>query len=187
MEATLQKSTAWTDILRLVEDRLTQDVFDTWFRPIKFEGIDDEHNLIRLRAGQVTKDWVCMYYSDLIEQSMGELVLTDYSIEVSESIKGQASRSMVVTTVGGRMGDTELHVAGMPAFQKGEDAVLFVEQTGAYRTVVGLGQGKFTVVNGEVANDVGDLSFPDGRPGNPVRMPLNTFRNQIRNIVNRQP
>jgi len=116
-----------------------------------------------------------------------KMILTDYSIEVNESIKGQASRSIVVTTVGGRMGDTELHVAGMPAFQKGEDAVVFVEQTGAYRTVVGLGQGKFTVVNGEVANNVGDLSFPDGRPGNPVRMPLNTFRNQIRTIINRQP
>jgi hypothetical protein len=116
-----------------------------------------------------------------------KMILTDHSIEVNESIKGQASRSIVVTTVGGRMGDTELYVAGMPAFQKGEDAVVFVEQTGAYRTVVGLGQGKFTVVNGEVANNVADLSFPDGRPGNPVRMPLTTFRNQIRTIVNRQP
>ena len=44
--------------------------------------------------------------------------------------------------------------------------------------------GKFTVTNGEVANRVGDLAFPDGRPGNPVRMPLQTFKTQIRSFVN---
>ena len=77
----MQKSTAWNDLLRLVEPRLNKDVFDTWFRPIEFEGSDNEHNLIRLRAGQVTKDWVCMYYSDLIEQTLGELDLSGYKLD----------------------------------------------------------------------------------------------------------
>jgi hypothetical protein len=90
-----------------------------------------------------------------------------------------------LTTVGGKIGDLELYVSGMPSFQKGEDAVVFIEKSGAYETVVGLGQGKFTVTNGEVANTVGDLSFPDGQPGRPVRMPLQNFRNQIRTILSR--
>ena len=113
----------------------------------------------------------------------GKLILTDYTVDVDESIKGQAQRSIAVTTIGGKIGDLELHVAGMPTFQKGENAVLFIEQSGAYQTVVGLGQGKFTVSNGEVANSVGDLAFPDGRPGNPVKMPLQNFRTQIRTIL----
>ena len=64
---------------------------------------------------------------------------------------------------------------------------MFVERSGAYQTVVGLGQGKFTVTNGEVANSVNDLSYPDGAPGRPVKMPLQTFKTQIRNLLNRQP
>jgi hypothetical protein len=90
-----------------------------------------------------------------------------------------------VTTVGGKIGDLELHVSGMPSFQQGEDAVLFIEQSGTYQVVVGLGQGKFTVTNGEVANAIGGLAFPDGRPGRPLKMPLQTFKDQIRSFLNR--
>jgi hypothetical protein len=114
-----------------------------------------------------------------------KFILTDYTIEVDESIKGRGMRTIAVTTVGGRIGDVELHVSGMPAFQKGENAVLFIEQSGAFQTVVGLGQGKFTVMNGEVANSIGGLSFPDGLPGKPVKMPLATFKTQIRSFLTR--
>jgi hypothetical protein len=114
-----------------------------------------------------------------------KLILTNYTIQVDESIKGQASGAVEVTTIGGKLGDLELMVSGMPSFVTGENAVVFIETSGAYQTVVGLGQGKFTVTNGEVVNAVGDLSFPDGRPGTPVRMPLQTFKNQIRTILGR--
>jgi hypothetical protein len=114
-----------------------------------------------------------------------KLILTNYTIQVDESIKGQASGAVEVTTIGGKIGNRELMVSGMPSFVTGENAVVFIETSGAYQTVVGLGQGKFTVTNGEVVNAVGDLSFPDGRPGTPVRMPLQTFKNQIRTILGR--
>jgi hypothetical protein len=48
-----------------------------------------------------------------------------------------------------------------------------------------LGQGKFTVNGGQVVNSVGDLSFPDGRPGVPTKMPLPDFKNRIRNFLSR--
>ena len=114
-----------------------------------------------------------------------KLILTDYTIDVDENIKGQNRRRVAVTTLGGKIGDRELHVSGMPAFQTGENAVLFIEQSGAYETVVGLGQGKFTITSGEVTNSVGGLAFPDGKPGNPLKMPLQTFKNQIRTLLNR--
>jgi len=114
-----------------------------------------------------------------------KLILTNYTIQIDENIKGQASGAIEVTTVGGKIGNRELYVSGMPSFEKGENAVVFIEQSGAYQTVVGLGQGKFRVANGEVTNSVGDLSFPDGRPASPVKMPLQNFKNQIRTILNR--
>jgi hypothetical protein len=117
----------------------------------------------------------------------GKLILTDYTVEVDETLKGQAARRIAVTAVGGKIGDLELHVSGMPAFQQGESAVIFIEQSGAYQTVVGLNQGRFTVTNGEVANKLGGLSFPDGRPGTTLKMPLQEFKAQIRTFLNRRP
>ena len=114
-----------------------------------------------------------------------KLILTNYTIQVDENIKGQASRNVEVTTIGGKIGDIELYVSGMVSFVRGEDAVVFIEQSGVYQTVVGLGQGKFTVANNEVANSVAGLSFPDGRPGSTVKMPLQNFKNQIRSLLNR--
>jgi hypothetical protein len=117
--------------------------------------------------------------------SNGKLIFTNYTIQVDESIKGQAGQTVEVTTIGGKIGSIELHVAGMPAFETGESAVVFIEPSAGYQTVLGLSQGKFTVKNGEVMNTVGDLSFPDGRPGLPTKMPLQNFKNQIRTLLSR--
>ena len=113
----------------------------------------------------------------------GKLILTSYTIEVQETIKGQASRAVELTTVGGRIGDLVLHVSGMPSFAQGEDAVVFVENSGTYSTVVGMGQGKFTVTNGEVSNNVTGIAFPDGHPGKPLKMPLDDFKSEIKRLV----
>ena len=80
MKASLTKSTAWNDVLRVVKTRLNKDVFNTWFRPIGFDGVDEIKHVINLRAGQITKDWVCQYYADLLDQTLAELDLTEYSI-----------------------------------------------------------------------------------------------------------
>jgi len=115
----------------------------------------------------------------------GKLILTNFTLKVDETVKGQAARNVEITTIGGRIGDVELRVSGMPSFQNGENAVVFLEQSAGYQTVLGLGQGKFTVTAGQVVNSVGDLSFPDGRPGIPTRMPLPDFKNRIRTILSR--
>ena len=115
----------------------------------------------------------------------GKLILTDTTIEVTEAIKGQVARTIDVTTVGGQIGDTVLHVGGMPAFSTGESTIVFVQRSNGYLTVVGLGQGKFTVSNGEVANSPSELTFPDGRPARVSRMSVQTFKSQIRSVVDR--
>jgi hypothetical protein len=112
-------------------------------------------------------------------------ILTDYTIQVDESLKGRGARQIAVTTVGGKIGDLQLYVAGMPSFEQGENAVVFVEQSAGYQTVLGLAQGKFTVTNGEVSNRLGGLAFPDGRGGVPLKMPVEAFKTRIRNILSR--
>ena len=81
MKASSQKSTAWNDVLNAVKTRLNKDVFNTWFRPVRFEGLDEERKVLTVRAGQITKDWVCMYYSEMLEQVMAELDIADHVIE----------------------------------------------------------------------------------------------------------
>jgi hypothetical protein len=113
----------------------------------------------------------------------GKLILTSYTVQVGENIKGKAPATLTVTTVGGKLGNTVLRVSGMPQFQAGENAVLFLERSGAYTTVVGLNQGKFSIANGEVSNTVTGLSFLGGNAGNAgkaLRMPVDEFKRQIK-------
>lgn len=114
-----------------------------------------------------------------------KLILTATTFEVTESIKGQAVRIVEVTTVGGQVDDTVLHVSGMPSFTAGENVVLFMERSGIYTTVFGLGQGKFTISNNAVVNSVADLNFADGAPPRETRMPLQSFKNAIRTAIQR--
>ena len=117
--------------------------------------------------------------------SNGKLILTDYTIQVDETIKGNSPNIFGVTTLGGRIGTLEMHVSGMPTFRNSENVVLFTESSGSYEVVLGLGQGKFTVENGEIFNDLSTLSFADGRPGKGIRLPVTAFKNQIRSILAR--
>ncbi len=115
----------------------------------------------------------------------GKLILTSYTISVQENLKGSSSSALTVTTIGGRIGNTLLYVSGMPVFQPGERAVLFLEKAGAYTTVVGLNQGKFAITNGEVVNSVRGLSFPAGETARPIKMALDEFKRQIKLHINR--
>jgi hypothetical protein len=115
----------------------------------------------------------------------GKWILTSTTIEVTESIKGQTTRSVEVTTVGGQVGDSVLYVGGMPAFTPGESTIIFVERSNGYLTVMGLAQGKFTVANGLVANSLSDLTLPDGKPIRSLRMPVQTFKSEIRSLLDR--
>ena len=116
-----------------------------------------------------------------------KLILTSYIFAVQETIKGQPGPTIELTTIGGTVGDVTLHVAGMPMFEKDEDAVVFVERSGAFSTVVGLSQGKFALANGEVINNMTDLEFPDGREAKPLRMPLQSFKSRIKVLLTSQP
>lgn len=110
----------------------------------------------------------------------GKLILTSYTINVHETLKGSPSKTVTLTTIGGRIGNTVLHVSGMPAFQQGEEAILFLEQAGAFTTVVGLNQGKFGIANGEISNSTAGLSFLDGAAGKPLKMPIDEFKRQLK-------
>lgn len=80
MELKLEPTTIWDDALGLVRERLNGQVYKTWFSQIKFVELDEKSRQLVLSAGDVTKDWVCRYYSELLNQVLADLNLADYSV-----------------------------------------------------------------------------------------------------------
>ena len=80
MNAILQKTNVWESVLERIEKRLNRQIFDSWFLPVRFDGLDEEARTITLSARKVTKDWICLYYSGLIEQILTELKFDDYVV-----------------------------------------------------------------------------------------------------------
>jgi chromosomal replication initiator protein len=83
MEVSSENKNVWNNILQSVEKRLNRQIFDAWFRPIQFDGCDEQDKVLHLRASQVNKDWVSTYYSEVITQTLKELNLTNYSLDWS--------------------------------------------------------------------------------------------------------
>lgn len=81
MESSVTKAGVWNDILAFLERRLNKHIFESWFRSIQFEELNEETMTLQLRAGQVTIDWVSIYYSQLLYQTLTEFGLSDYTIE----------------------------------------------------------------------------------------------------------
>ena len=66
----------WDNVLRAIKPKLQTESFETWFNPIRFEGLDDVRHLIRLRVpNKAVRDWVKVNYSSLVAQSLGEVNL----------------------------------------------------------------------------------------------------------------
>ncbi|MBA2380039.1 MAG: chromosomal replication initiator protein DnaA [Blastocatellia bacterium] len=89
MHPVLSETTIWSDILELVEDRLNKHIFESWFLPIECSGVDEVARVLHLKAGQVTKDWVTLYYSELLQHGLLQLghqgIEIEWTIDQSES------------------------------------------------------------------------------------------------------
>lgn len=95
MIASSEKTSLWNNILEIIERRLNPQIFDSWFRPIAFAGIDEQSRVLKLRASQVNKDWVDSYYSNVILQTLDELSFSGFDLvwEIEDAANGNASGS----------------------------------------------------------------------------------------------
>ena len=81
VNSTLPSIGVWSDIQSFLERRLNKQIFDSWFKPIKFVDLDVVSTKLTLQAGQVTIDWITSYYSPLLSQTMAEFGMKDFHIE----------------------------------------------------------------------------------------------------------
>ena len=71
----------WNNILQSMEKRLNRHIFDAWFRPVQFDGCNEDEKVLRLRATQVTQDWIKTNYAETIQQIMRELNMPNYRLD----------------------------------------------------------------------------------------------------------
>ncbi len=133
----------------------------------------------------------------------GKEIYTYVTVRVSDHVKGQkgqkgqkAPATLTLRQLGGQVDKIASVVPGMPEFRKGEQVVLFLSQKDAagYPWVVGLQQGKYSVVTDEnglkqVRNDVDGLTLagPGGLKAEAKgssQMTLESFLESIRNELN---
>ena len=80
--STAIENRVWSDIQQAVRKRLSPQSFDTWIRPIHFNGCDQSEQVLHLRAPNlIIKDWVSSNFSDVIDASLKEVNLATYHID----------------------------------------------------------------------------------------------------------
>jgi hypothetical protein len=97
------------------------------------------------------------------DEGVGSLY-TYVSLDVADVLKGSIpGRQVTLKQLGGRLGSTELQIAGQPSFTVGEDTLVFLEVRPRDRTLTTTAswQGKFTIVHG-ASGDVAVRRDPGG-------------------------
>src|SRR4051812_8287184 len=114
----------WNDILLAVEKRLNRQSFETWIRPIHFEGFDQAGHVLYLRApNHVVKDWVSSNYSDVLDASLSELNMTEY--ELNWTIEEESQSQSLMVGKDDDLGDVELKAENVPNSSKNGSKSLF--------------------------------------------------------------
>ena len=74
------------------------------------------------------------------------MIVTDVTIQVSQSLKGAATTELKLTQIGGEVDGMRYSVPGTPTFRTGEEVLVFAwrDRTGRPQ-VDGLAQGKFEI------------------------------------------
>src|SRR3982750_1182370 len=71
----------WPGFLRSIQSKLSQESFNTWFRPLAFDGLDESERLIHLRAPNPDiKNWVNTNYRSLVDESLSAVRLDGYLV-----------------------------------------------------------------------------------------------------------
>ena len=124
-------------------------------------------------------------------------IFTDVDVQVSRSLKGEASGRLTLVQLGGEVDGVRYSIPGGPLFRSGEEALLFVwRDTRGRPQVNGLAQGKFDIerdpANGKatVQRTVAGFAVRDARrlesaaPGQPApRLPLDDLVREIQRTL----
>lgn len=110
------------------------------------------------------------------------LIFTRVTVEVLEVIAGEPPAPLVLTLLGGRLGEDELVVEGVPTFAVGDEDILFVQGNGVnFHPLYAVMHGRYPVKHdaatgrayvtrndGVPLADVAEVALPLGETGAPA-------------------
>ena len=131
------------------------------------------------------------------QDAVSKEIYTYINLNVLESVKGaKGEKTITIRQLGGSVGNLISVVPGMPGFKTGEEVVVFlsVRDREGYPWVMGLQQGKYSVVTDEnglkhVRNELDGITMlsPDGSVDEGKAssdQPLNLFLDGIKTDLN---
>ncbi len=123
----------------------------------------------------------------------GHMIWTHYTVQVSETLKGSASRQLDVVVPGGNSGGIQQSYSGAPTFSANQDYVMFLWTSKSGLTqVIGLSQGLFAVVPNSAGNAMviraassEHMLNMSGQPvsDSDIQMPLTDLRSRIQLVL----
>ena len=128
----------------------------------------------------------------------GGYIWTFTTFEVTETLKGSTPRQITVRLIGGKVGHMKSTVDGVPQFQRDEDVFLFLEPTregdlsvtswvqGTFRVRLDPQTGKESVTQDTASMAVFDPVTRQFKPNGVRDMPVETFRQRVREAIERQ-
>lgn len=146
-------------------------------RPATVEQLAREADaVVRGRVARMASGWA----------GDGRHVVTRVTLRVTKVLRGAAAGEVVLEVAGGVAGGLGQRVDAAPAFEPGEEAVVFLRRaTGGRWLVHGMAQGKFRVEEGgEARPDLADWTFvPEALPAGERRaeaMPVEELERRVR-------
>jgi chromosomal replication initiator protein len=111
----------WSSVVVSLKAKLSNETFDTWFRLIEFHGVDHAEKKLTLRApNEIVRNWVTTNFSSLLDQTLDELTLPEYSISWMPETKiafasTAPSRETTQIPQGKQSGDSDSQSQSVPS------------------------------------------------------------------------
>jgi hypothetical protein len=117
-------------------------------------------------------------------------IFTYTTVNISDPLKGDRRRSVVLKHPGGVIGSRALIVSGIPQFKTGDQVIVFLRdrKDGTF-DVVGLGQGKYDITNNEAVASVSGVAVLDPKTGRlsdaglSTRTTVDALKSKIRELA----
>jgi len=158
--------------------------------------------MVPLSLKQLTDDADLVVVGSCVDKQVvksGKMIFTDYTIQVSEVLKGATVKEVKVRQPGGESGGKGVYVAGVARFTPAEEAVLFLARPGkdGARDLIGWSQGKFHIYYDDktkaryAVQELQGISFMKKSTGEITepsvsRIELKQLQTQVKSIVANQ-
>jgi hypothetical protein len=114
------------------------------------------------RAGVIFRAEVTAQRAEWRTRGGSRAIVTIVDFHVERALKGAVESVRRVEFLGGRIGDQQLVVYGMPQFKVGDRDIVCLRDVAEVFPIVGGAQGRFRVVRG--ADTIERVMFADGTP-----------------------